>query len=124
MQTASQQEKSIKAQLDISTSLLNDVEQLKDQKLVTNTRYLTQRSESDQHQIRYGEAQSMMEAGRAGWKASHARSRIAEGARATLNDRIEALQREVAQIEVNLCPSMSARASAGQPRQIWCIISP
>jgi exopolysaccharide production protein ExoF len=114
LQTASQQEKSIKAQLDISTSLLNDVEQLKDQKLVTNTRYLTQRSDLISSQIRYGEAQSMMERARARMESiTRQIENLQRERRATLNDRIEALQREVAQIEVNLLP---VNVGAGERR--------
>jgi exopolysaccharide production protein ExoF len=114
LETAAQQEKSIKAQLEISTSLLSDVEQLKDQKLVTNSRYLTQRSDLISSQIRHGEAQSMMERARARMESiARQIENLQRERRATLNDRIETLQREVAQIEVNLLP---VNVGAGERR--------
>jgi hypothetical protein len=100
------QEKAIKAQFDISSSLLKDVEHLKDKQLVSNSRYLEQRSDLMTSQIRHAESQSLTERARA--RASSI-SRQIETLRAqqrvALNDRIEILQREVAQLELGLLQS-------------------
>ncbi len=106
LDAAQAQEKAIKAQLDISQSLLNDVETLKDQRLVSNSRYFTQRSDLVNAQIRFAEAQSMTERVRARMETvSRQIETLQRERKATLNDRIETLQREVAQLEVNLAPA-------------------
>ena len=108
MEAAERQEKAIKEQLDISTSLLNDVEHLKDQRLVSNSRYLTQRSDLMTSQIRYAEAQSLTERARARLAAASRQIETLQHQRnAALNERIETLQREIAQLEVNLLPRNS-----------------
>jgi polysaccharide export outer membrane protein len=106
LETARAQEKAVKAQLDISQSLLNDVENLKDQKLVSNSRYFTQRSDLVNAQIRFAEAQSFTERakGRVETVARQIET-LQRERKSTLNERIETLQREVAQLEVNLVPA-------------------
>ncbi|HKJ62378.1 MAG TPA: polysaccharide biosynthesis/export family protein [Hyphomicrobiales bacterium] len=106
LEAAIAQEKAIKDQFDISSSLLADVEQLKDKKLVSNSRYLAQRSDLMSSQIRYAESQSLTERARAR-VASIARQigTLRAQQRVALNDRIEALQREVAQLELSLLQS-------------------
>ena len=105
LEVAQQQEQAVKSQLDISQSLLTDVEHLKDQKLVSNSRYLSQRSDLINSQIRHGEAQSLMERARARLEAVARQIETLQRERKTaLNERIEILQREVAQLEVNLLP--------------------
>jgi polysaccharide export outer membrane protein len=120
LEAAQKQEIAIKGQLDISQSLLKDIEQLKNQKLVSNSRYLEQRSDLMSSQIRHAEAQSLTERARARVEAvTRQIATLKRQHRVALNDRIETLQREVAQLEVSLLPSgfTSASSSAGSTSQ-------
>lgn len=106
LDAAIEQEKAIKAQFEISSSLLKDVEQLKDKQLVSNTRYLEQRSDLITSQIRHAEAQSLTERARARVaNISRQIETLRAQQRVALNDRIEVLQREVAQLELSLLQS-------------------
>jgi exopolysaccharide production protein ExoF len=114
VEAAERQEKAIKEQLDISTTLLNDVEHLKEQRLVSNSRYLTQRSDLMTSQIRYAEAQSLTERARTRLEAASRQIETLQRERnAALNQRIETLQREIAQLEVNLLPRNSGAGLIG-----------
>lgn len=106
LNAAISQEKAVKGQYDISKSLLADVEKLKNKKLISNSRYLEQRSDLMSNQIRYAEAQSLTERARAR-VASITRQieTLRAQQRVALNDRIETLQREVAQLELSLLQS-------------------
>lgn len=100
------QEKAVKAQFDISRALLADVEHLKTKKLISNSRYLEQRSDLMNNQIRYAEAQSLTERARARVASiSRQIETLRAQQRVALNDRIETLQREVAQLELSLLQS-------------------
>lgn len=106
LDAAIRQEKAVKAQYDISRSLLIDVEKLKDKKLISNSRYLEQRSDLMNNQIRYAESQSLTERARA--RVSSIQRQIdtlRAQQRVALNDRIETLQKEVAQLELSLLQS-------------------
>lgn len=106
LEAAIAQETAIKSQFDISTSLLKDVEHLKDKKLVSNSRYLEQRSDLVSSQIRFAESQSLTERARArAASISRQIETLRAQQRVALNDRIEILQREVAQLELGLLQS-------------------
>jgi protein involved in polysaccharide export with SLBB domain len=100
------QEEAIKAQFDISGSLLKDIEHLKDKKLVSNSRYLAQRSDLLSSQVRYAESQSLTERARARVASiSRQIETLRAEQRSALNERIETLEREVAQLELTLMQS-------------------
>jgi exopolysaccharide production protein ExoF len=106
LETARVQEKAVAGQLEISRSLLKEVEQLKDRQLVANNQYLARRSEFINNEVRHAESRALVE---------RAESRVRTIARqmttlqherqAVLNERIESLEREIAQLELAISVS-------------------
>lgn len=97
---AETQEKAIRTQLELTRDLLSDIEDLWKRKLVSKTRYLNQRSELLTAEVRYAEANSLVERIRA--RLSTIDQQIVmlpQERRLTLNERIDELEREVAQLE-------------------------
>ena len=110
-----EQEKAAKAQLDITRSLTKNVKHLKSKKLVSNSRYLEQRSTLITAQSRYAEMQSLTATARARViSVTRQIETLKRQRRAALNTRIESLEREVAQLEVSLMPARPTNA-AGTP---------
>lgn len=110
LEAAEIQRKAMEDQLDLTRTMLHDIEVLKDQKLVTKNRYLTQRTDLLTSEVRYAETRSLV---------ARATARIAsldqqilavpQRRRTALNERIEALERETAQLEITLSePGQSA----------------
>ena len=115
LRAADEQEKAAKAQLDITKSLTKNVKHLKSKNLVSNSRYLEQRSTLITAQSRYAEMQSLTARARARViSVTRQIETLKRQRRAALNTRIEALEREVAQLEVSLMPSRPTNA-AGAP---------
>ncbi len=90
-------------QLGISRTLLKDISTLKDKQLVANSRYLQQRSELISVEIRYAEIRTLMERARSRLSAVESQNqRVQQERQSVVNDRIETLEREIAQLEVTL----------------------
>jgi polysaccharide biosynthesis/export protein ExoF len=114
LEAATLQEKAHRDRLEIAKTLLGDIEALKDKKLIDNSRYLSQRSDFTDSQIKLAEAQGLTERVRSRVDAVTLQIETARRQqRVALNDRIDALQREVAQLEVRLLPA--TRGGAGTP---------
>lgn len=103
LETAVAQEEAIGKQVEIAKSQLENVEALKDKNLISKPRLLAQRSDLISAQVRYAEARSIVERAR-GRIDSTSRQIISlqQTRRAALNDRIETLERDVAQLEASL----------------------
>ncbi len=100
-------------QLGISRTLLKDIGTLKDKQLVANSRYLQQRSELISVEIRYAEIRTMMERARSRLSAVDSQiRRVRQERQAAINDRIETLEREIAQLELGLVEPTGSRSAA------------
>ncbi len=101
LEAAQSQDKAIREQLDITRAQLANIEVLKEKKLVSNTRYLDQKSNLLQIEVRHAETASMVERARA--RLSNVDQQLVtvpQQRRADLNERIDGLEREVAQLEL------------------------
>lgn len=103
LETAVAQEEAIGKQVEIAKSQLENVEALKDKNLISKPRLLAQRSDLISAQVRYAESRSIVERAR-GRIDTVSRQIISlqQTRRAALNDRIETLERDVAQLEASL----------------------
>lgn len=101
LSAAQSQEKAVLGQLEITRAQLADIESLKDKQLVSKSRYLSQKSDLLSSEVRYAEAHSMVE--RARVRLSNIDQQLVmvpQQRRAALSERIDALEREVAQLEL------------------------
>lgn len=113
LEAADAQEKAVHEQLDITRAQLANIESLKEKKLVSNTRYLEQKSDLLMIEVRYSEIKSMVERARARLSSVDQQLvMVPQQRRATLSERIETLEREVAQLE--LVSGISTSASDDQ----------
>ena len=102
-ETARQQEQEIAKQLDISKEMSGALERLKDEKLITVPRYLGQQRDLIESRVRFGESRALVERARARVAAlTREIESVQQERRAFLNDRIEVLEREIAQLELTL----------------------
>lgn len=110
------QEKEIRKQLDISTELTESVERLKEERLVASSRYLAQQRDLIDSKVRFSESRAMVDRAR-GRVSSIGREidAIQQERRTLLNDRIEGLEREVAQLDLMLRDSGVSVNSAPEP---------
>lgn len=110
LEAAEVQRKAMEDQLELTRTMLRDIENLKDQKLVTKNRYLTQRTDLLTSEVRYAEARSLI--ARATARLASLDQQILavpQRRRTALNERIETLEREAAQLEITLSePGQSA----------------
>lgn len=98
---AEAQEKSVREQIEITRAQLASIEDLKERKLVNNARYLQQKSDLLMVEIRYSEIKSIVERARARLSSIDQQLvTLPQQRRAELGERIEALEREVAQLEL------------------------
>lgn len=101
VESAETQEKVISEQLEITRAQLASIETLKDKKLVNNARYLDQKSGLLMIEVRYSEIKSQVERARA--RLSSVEQQLIftpQQRRAELSERIDTLEREVAQLEL------------------------
>lgn len=106
LQVAEAQAKAIGEQLEIGRSILADIEKLKDKQILTNHKYLTQRSEVISTEVRFADAQALVERARARILGVDRQiATLGQERQAALNERIEALEREAAQLEVTVSAS-------------------
>lgn len=103
LQSATTQEEAIGKQVEIAKTQLEGLENLNDKNLISKTRLLAQRSDLISAQVRLAEARSIVERAR-GRIGTLERQAVAlqQERRAVLNDRIEVLEGEVAQLETSL----------------------
>ncbi len=103
LDSARGQEKEIRKQLENSTELAGSVERLKNQRLVSSSRYLEQQRDLIDSKVRHSESQTLVERAR-GRVSAVARDieAVQQDRRTVLNDRIDVLEREVAQLELTL----------------------
>lgn len=97
------QEIEIRKQLENSTELASSVERLKNQRLVSSSRYLGQQRDLIDSKVRHSESQAIVERARGRVSAvSRDIEAVQQERRTVLNDRIDTLEREVAQLELTL----------------------
>ena len=103
LESARTQETAIRKQLENSTELASSVERLKNQRLVSSSRYLEQQRDLIDSKVRHSESQALVERAR-GRVSTVSRDieAVQQERRTVLNDRIEGLEREVAQLELTL----------------------
>lgn len=109
LEAAQQQEKAVLKQLELTREFLGDIEDLWKRKLVSRTRLLDQRTSLLTAEVRYAEASSMVE--RANARLSNVDQQIVmlpQQRRLSLNERIDELEREVAQLELASATSEDA----------------
>jgi exopolysaccharide production protein ExoF len=103
LDAAEAQEKAVSSQVEIAHSLGSDYDQLRERELVSKNRYLTQRSELLSIEFRLAESHALV--ARAKSQLSGVEQQIAAIPRqrsAQLNERIETLERNVAELEIAL----------------------
>ena len=101
LQAAETQEKAIREQLQITRAQLADIEGLKEKKLVSNSRYLEQKSALLLIEVRYSEVKSLVERARVRLETVDQQLvMVPQQRRAALSERIDTLEREVAQLEL------------------------
>lgn len=102
-ETARQQEQEIAKTVDMSKEMADKLERLKDEKIITTSRYMGQQRDLIESRVRYGESRALVERAR-GRVASLTREieTVQQERRAFLNDRIENLEREIAQLDLTL----------------------
>lgn len=114
-ETARQQEQEIAKTVDMSKELADSLTRLKDGGLITMPRYLGQQRDLIETRVRYGESRAQVERAR-GRVASLTREieTVQQERRAFLNDRIESLEREIAQLELSLRDARPAARPGSQ----------
>jgi protein involved in polysaccharide export with SLBB domain len=113
LEAAESQLRTSEKQLEITHSLLRDIEALKAKRLVANARYLTQRSETLTAEARHAEIRSSVEGARVRVSQLAGQiTRLQQERQAVLNDRIEELEGNIAQLELTLA---DAAAQSGPP---------
>jgi len=101
VETADAQEKTVREQLDITREQVSSIESLKDKKLINNARYLDQKSSLLSVEIRYSEIKSQAERARTRLAALEQQlAMLPQQRRADLSERIDVLEREIAQLEL------------------------
>ena len=102
-ETARLQEQEIAKTVDMSKEMAERLERLKDEKIITTSRYMGQQRDLIESRVRFGESRAMVERARAR-VASLTREieTVQQERRAFLNDRIENLERELAQLDLTL----------------------
>lgn len=101
LEAAELQEQTLSKQLVLSKELLGDIEGLWKRKLVSKSRILDQRSALLTAEVRYAEAKSLAERARARLTSVDQQIvMLPQQRRLTLNERIDELEREVAQLEL------------------------
>lgn len=110
LQTAQSQQQSVSGQLEITRDQLKNLESLKEKRLISNSRFFEQKSQLLSAEIRSAESRAMVERARA--RLSEIDQQIAllpQQRRASLNERIDALEREVAQLRLAAGPQGGAK---------------
>lgn len=113
LDAAQQQEHAVESQLTIARTIIADYDKLLERQLVTKSRYLTQHSDVLNCEARLAETHSLV--ARAKSQLETIEQQIASIPRqqsAQLNERIEALERDVAQFEIMLTDANGLEAGS------------
>lgn len=114
LEAAQAQEQTVSQHLEITRTQLASIEALRKKQLVTNARYYDQKSNLLLIEVRYAEAHALVE--RARTRLNTVEQQIAmlpQQRRADLNERIDTLEREVAQLELAAGISANEEESHG-----------
>ncbi len=116
LEFARSQSDEIKLQVDLTEAQMEGIESLKAQQLLTNSRYLDYRRTLAEIRLRYSESVQIIQRARARYNGLEREIQTIQSDRdATLNDRIETLEREIGELEITLGgPPGLIEASAGQ----------
>lgn len=101
LEAAEAQERVIQRQLELTRTQVAGIDGLKDKQLISNTRFLEHKNQLATSEIRYTETHAMVERARA--RLSNIDQQIVmvpQQRRAALSERIDTLEREVAQLEL------------------------
>lgn len=113
VKSAEAQERSVRSQLESTRSQLVSIEGLKKKRLISNSRYFEQKNQLLSAEISASEARSLVERARARLNdVEQQLILVPQQRRAALGERIEALEREVAQLR--LATGTGSRRSASQ----------
>jgi polysaccharide biosynthesis/export protein ExoF len=116
LEAARAQSDEVKLQVELTESHMEGIESLKSQQLLTNTRYLEYRRGLAEIRVRYSESIQIVQRARTRYNALERELLTLQSEReALLNDRIEGLEREIAELELTLGgPSGLMEAGLGQ----------
>jgi polysaccharide biosynthesis/export protein ExoF len=116
LDAARAQEKEIRKQLNNSAELAESLERLKNEHLVASSRYLAQQRDLIDSKVRASESHALVERAQ-GRLNSLGREieTVQQERRLLLNDRIEGLEREVAQLELTLRDAGVSVGSTAEP---------
>jgi len=110
VEAAEKQERAVREQVEIARSYVTDIEDLRKRQLVTKSHYISQKTDLLGNEVRYAEANSLLERARARLSSVERQlATVPQQRRASLNDRIDTLERDVAHLE--LASTASAEAS-------------
>jgi protein involved in polysaccharide export with SLBB domain len=101
VEAAETQKRAVLGQLDMTRSQIAAVESLKNKQLISNSRFFEQKSQLLSAEVRAAEANSMVERARA--RLSNVEQQLVmvpQQRRAVLSERIDSLERDVAQLEL------------------------
>jgi hypothetical protein len=101
LEAAETQERAVLRQLELTRAQVESVDNLKDKRLISNARFLEHKSQLANAEVRYAETHAMVERARA--RLSNIDQQIVmvpQQRRATLSERIDTLEREIAQLEL------------------------
>ena len=108
VEAAEKQERAVREQVEITRAQLSDIEDLRNRQLVPKSRYLSQKSDLLSSEVRYTESHSLLERARARLSSAEQElDLVPRQRRAVLGERIDTLERDVAQLEIALGTSAS-----------------
>lgn len=103
LEAARQQSDEVKLQVELTESQMEGIESLRSQQLLTNSRYLEHRRALADIRVRFSESLQLVQRARSRYNALERDIQTMKSERESLlNDRIEALEREIAELELTL----------------------
>jgi hypothetical protein len=112
------QKKEIATQLEISQKQTDDLERLHRSRLLTSARFMEQRRDLIDSKVRFSESNALVERVRGRIETlTRDMEAVRQERRTYLNDRIEAVEREVAQLDLTLRDAGAAPSTAEPPVQ-------
>jgi protein involved in polysaccharide export with SLBB domain len=103
LEAARSQADEVKLQVELTESHMEGIESLKSQQLLTNTRYLEHRRALADIRVRYSEAIQLVQRARTRYNSAEREIQTVQSQRESLlNERMEGLEREIAELELTL----------------------
>lgn len=103
LEAARAQSEEVKLQVELTEAHMEGIESLKSQQLMTNTRYLEHRRGLADIRVRYSEAIQLVQRARTRYNSAEREIVTVQSQRESLlNDRMEGLEREIAELELTL----------------------